>query len=801
MQLSGEPFAEAMGRDLGGYSRDFSCQASTCDPSLYHDPALNSGVAGGSVGETTSPGSRQRRRVVRVLEAADEQHRVRVGRRDRARLRAGPRPDRSHGGRRAAGTPRLGPAPRRREQRRRARFVTPTRRPTTPSAGPGSGRRCSLSRHGTRRSTRARVDQLLDQLRRRPRRQRLARCNDYECDYTTLHLPNRAAQVTSIDWPGVFGLGRLEGSALDAQLPAGHARYDRGRGQQRARHAARARRHGRQHGHRRDGPAAPPRRGTFLGSSDIEGFQAGNFLQILDNQARSGWRSSRRPTARRSAASRPSSDALAYRPASPLRWFPGSIAVTESDDASGFPSRPGTRSRRPTATCSISAGMLGAYSSVYALTDQSNTRWAEASPRSRTSTGIPSPSRTRHPPARRRCMTVRSRWARPGRQHRSAPRGSSTILFVDDVDPRRRQRRARERRSRPTSRRTRCSRCAPRAERSTPCSTLYRTQARCGGRPQPARHLPAVRRVTFGARSRADRSLSHRLLRPLTPTTATRFAGWDLAQAAPPTTARASTRTRPRSAACSSRTSLRGTRSSATARAAYSAPRERLLRPERAHLPDHRGRHVVDGDLHAASLRSAPGRAARYVRAHRGPARPEGLARAHRRSRRAPQQARAQRLGRPRQDDRHRVARASAPTAPGRRQPLATGACRWPSASLRENPAPSSTLRRRRRSRASSRPTASTTASPRSPPRACLPRWPTRSPSRSPRVAGEQCTIDRNASCSSHDRRPPSRLALALRLACSDSTHLRAHGAADALEPDRDEPGRRPPLRRPPRRR
>ena len=29
MQLAGEPFAEAMGRDLGGYSRDYVCQDST----------------------------------------------------------------------------------------------------------------------------------------------------------------------------------------------------------------------------------------------------------------------------------------------------------------------------------------------------------------------------------------------------------------------------------------------------------------------------------------------------------------------------------------------------------------------------------------------------------------------------------------------------------------------------------------------------------------------------------------------------------------------------------------------------
>ena len=38
MQLSGEPFAQAMGRDLGGYSRDYSCQASVCSPSIYYDP-------------------------------------------------------------------------------------------------------------------------------------------------------------------------------------------------------------------------------------------------------------------------------------------------------------------------------------------------------------------------------------------------------------------------------------------------------------------------------------------------------------------------------------------------------------------------------------------------------------------------------------------------------------------------------------------------------------------------------------------------------------------------------------------
>ena len=40
MQLSGEPFAEAMGRDLGGYTRDYACQDATCQASVYTDPKL-----------------------------------------------------------------------------------------------------------------------------------------------------------------------------------------------------------------------------------------------------------------------------------------------------------------------------------------------------------------------------------------------------------------------------------------------------------------------------------------------------------------------------------------------------------------------------------------------------------------------------------------------------------------------------------------------------------------------------------------------------------------------------------------
>jgi len=40
MQLSGEPLAEAMGRDLSGFSRNYACQDAVCQASVYADPAL-----------------------------------------------------------------------------------------------------------------------------------------------------------------------------------------------------------------------------------------------------------------------------------------------------------------------------------------------------------------------------------------------------------------------------------------------------------------------------------------------------------------------------------------------------------------------------------------------------------------------------------------------------------------------------------------------------------------------------------------------------------------------------------------
>jgi hypothetical protein len=65
-------------------------------------------------------------------------------------------------------------------------------------------------------------------------------------------------------------------------------------------------------------------------------------------------------------------DALAYRPADPLRWFPATIGVTEADDDSGFPRPSGYAIVSPESNLLDLAGLLGAYASVYSLTDANN---------------------------------------------------------------------------------------------------------------------------------------------------------------------------------------------------------------------------------------------------------------------------------------------------------------------------------------------------------------------------------------------------------------------------------------------
>jgi hypothetical protein len=198
--------------------------------------------------------------------------------------------------------------------------------------------------------------------------------DDYECDYTGLHLPDREAQVEKSIEPGSTGWASWKASlwvlnylqvmhdsqenpintvpADDLGLVGTTGNTILGSG-----------------GTCGDGEACPALPGTFLGSSDIEGFQAGMFINMMNNQAEEWLRKFATRDGKTTTGFSSLMNALDYTTSSPLTWFPGAIGVTETSDASGFP--------RPTAYAIQSAdshlldlaGMLGAYSSLYSLTD------------------------------------------------------------------------------------------------------------------------------------------------------------------------------------------------------------------------------------------------------------------------------------------------------------------------------------------------------------------------------------------------------------------------------------------------
>jgi hypothetical protein len=381
MQLSGEPFAEAMGRDLSGYSRDFSCQATVCDPSIYHDPALNDGVAGGPIFRDDLPG----------FSSAVESYEYSKQPMNNIAFESGAGTSLAFGpvlnATGATGTAAL--------QSLRdwvqhlaigsnavGRFVSSTVTPTNPLGWPGFWPTLQPfaswdpSIEASNASTGCSISSDDD-----PGASGSLACNDYECDYTTLHLPNRSAQVTSVIDPGSSGwTGWKEALWTLNYLQVMHDSNEAAVNTVPADQLALVGTAGNTvlgDG----GPGNPTAPGVFLGSSDIEGFQAGNFLQILDNQSQQ-WLTQLTTTDGATLGGFGSlSEALAYSPSSSLRWFPGSIGVTEAaDDASGFPRPTGYSIASPDSHLLDLAGLLGAYSSIFALTDQSNTQVGGSQP-------------------------------------------------------------------------------------------------------------------------------------------------------------------------------------------------------------------------------------------------------------------------------------------------------------------------------------------------------------------------------------------------------------------------------------
>jgi hypothetical protein len=359
MQLAGEPFAEAMGRDLGGYSRDYACQDAGCQASVYTDP---SSADGSSVIDLPGYGSG-----VESYEYSKQ-------------------PMNNIAFESGAGTSLLfGPV------------LNPTGATGSGALalaqtwfthmGSGSNAYAYVTAPGPSNplgwaglwpvlqpfvswdptiapSNHAAICQLTSD--DNPGLHAALYSDDYECDYSTLNLPNRDLQVKKTIGPGASGwtdwkeaLWTLNYLQVMHNVKEAAVETVAGSGMD-------------QVGIPGNGVIGNILPGTYLGSSNVEGFQAGNFIQILDNQAAEWLLQLTTSDGAALGGFASLANALNYSPTSAARWFPASIGVTETADASGFP--------RPSAYAIASAdshlldlaGLLGAYASVYALTDQSN---------------------------------------------------------------------------------------------------------------------------------------------------------------------------------------------------------------------------------------------------------------------------------------------------------------------------------------------------------------------------------------------------------------------------------------------
>ena len=493
MQISGEPFAEAMGRDLGGYSRDH------VPTDIYFDTSPNAqgpwiDLAGFSTGVESYEYSKQPMNTIAFESGAGTSlvygPLVERERRDR---RTAPR----RSSRRSSSTSReashaLGlfvfpaghvPAePRASARHPRSGDANPTGAGTgaeNPLGWPGHlADRARLRELRSRRSIRRATERSTARSARTtiPARPAPLVCADYECDATTLHLRDRAAQIDPTITPGADGFSRVEVRPVGPQLPAGHARLDRGRASSTvADGRPRERRRAGQPGRRRRRHRRADGAGTYLGSSDIEGFQAQMFIHEVDNRAED-WLAQPDDRRRRDALGlRVVAAALAYDYAAPLRWFPGEIAVTETDDGSGFPKPAYALASADSSLLDLVGVAIGLRRVLRAHRHEERGRRRRAAGARRSSTAIRSRPTISSPTARPRCTTARSRCC--------AWRWSTSIGCTAIRDRRARRRRDDDRRdavarARPSRRRrsrTRSSRCARRCARSARSSSSTRT--------------------------------------------------------------------------------------------------------------------------------------------------------------------------------------------------------------------------------------------------------------------------------------------------------------------------------------
>jgi hypothetical protein len=221
--------------------------------------------------------------------------------------------------------------------------------------------------------------------------------NDYECDYTGLHLPDRESNITDPSTPGYVNKTIDPGSSGWASwksslwvlnyLQVMHDSQENPINTVPEDQLSEVGTPGNtilgsggicgDPGEPEPCPALP---GTYLGSSDIEGFQAGMFINMQNNQTEQWLKQLATRDGKTFSGFSSLMEALDYTTSSPLVWFPGAISVTETSDPSGFP-RPATYTIQSADSHLLDlAGMLGAYSSLYALTDHANTQTGGSQP-------------------------------------------------------------------------------------------------------------------------------------------------------------------------------------------------------------------------------------------------------------------------------------------------------------------------------------------------------------------------------------------------------------------------------------
>ncbi|HEY1546420.1 MAG TPA: hypothetical protein VGG28_01300 [Kofleriaceae bacterium] len=192
---------------------------------------------------------------------------------------------------------------------------------------------------------------------------------DYECDATSLHLRDRATQIDPTITPGADGFSAWKyGLWVLNYLQIMHDTLERPVATVAAEELAAV---GSAHNTVRgaDARGILRRPGTYLGSSDIEGFQAQMFIASIDNRADDWLLHLNTADGSTLSGFARVGDAIAYGYDSPLRWFP-SVHVTET--AGGAFPRP-TYSLASAGTELLDGiGLAMGYAEFYALTDRTN---------------------------------------------------------------------------------------------------------------------------------------------------------------------------------------------------------------------------------------------------------------------------------------------------------------------------------------------------------------------------------------------------------------------------------------------